>query len=200
MEPSQCIYFDRTNARVITKSRICTTSSTSDMTSAVVLYITSCLLVCLLRDSSLQQEPWRLSVSLTATALEICLKIRLWVDGGGDGAELLLWVLCYEDEDNLRLPLKCTSTNTGNIQSSVPTINNTAWHHIDDTQVKLNGVVYEAGLWSRPSETDIHISHIVALDLPPAFTLVPCSVYWTLKMEAICSSETSLDFQRNTWR
>jgi hypothetical protein len=37
--------------------------------------------------------------------------------------------------------------------------------------------------------------------LPPAFTLVYCSAYSsTLKMEAICSSETSVDFQRTTRR
>jgi hypothetical protein len=34
--------------------------------------------------------------------------------------------------------------------------------------------------------------------LPPAFTLVSCSAYSTLKMEAICSSETSVDLQRTT--
>jgi hypothetical protein len=39
------------------------------------------------------------------------------------------------------------------------------------------------------------------LCLPPAFTLVSCSAYSsTLKMEAICSCETSVDFQRNTRR
>jgi hypothetical protein len=37
------------------------------------------------------------------------------------------------------------------------------------------------------------------LCLPPAFTLVSCSAYSsTLKKEAICSSETSVDFQRTT--
>jgi hypothetical protein len=37
--------------------------------------------------------------------------------------------------------------------------------------------------------------------LPPAFTLISCSAYsWILKMEAICSSETSVDFQRTTRR
>jgi hypothetical protein len=37
--------------------------------------------------------------------------------------------------------------------------------------------------------------------LLPAFTLVSCSAYFsTLKMEAVCSSETSVDFQRTTWR
>jgi hypothetical protein len=37
------------------------------------------------------------------------------------------------------------------------------------------------------------------LCLPPAFTLVSCSSYSsTLKMEAICPSETSADFQRKT--
>jgi hypothetical protein len=36
---------------------------------------------------------------------------------------------------------------------------------------------------------------------PPACTLVSCLAYSsTLKMEAICSSETSVDFQRTTWR
>jgi hypothetical protein len=34
--------------------------------------------------------------------------------------------------------------------------------------------------------------------LSPAFTLVSCLDYWTLKMEAICFSETSIDFQRIT--
>jgi hypothetical protein len=39
------------------------------------------------------------------------------------------------------------------------------------------------------------------LCLPPAFTLVPCSAYSsTLKMEAICASETSIVFQRTTRR
>jgi hypothetical protein len=36
--------------------------------------------------------------------------------------------------------------------------------------------------------------------LPPAFMLVSCSVYsMTLTKEAICSSETSIDFKRATW-
>jgi hypothetical protein len=37
-----------------------------------------------------------------------------------------------------------------------------------------------------------------SLCLPPAFTLASCSS--TLKMETICSSETSVDFQQTTWR
>jgi hypothetical protein len=37
--------------------------------------------------------------------------------------------------------------------------------------------------------------------LPPGFTLVSCSAYSsTLKMMATSSSETSVDFQRTTWR
>jgi hypothetical protein len=32
------------------------------------------------------------------------------------------------------------------------------------------------------------------------FTLISCSAYSTVKMEAICSSETSVDFQRTTRR
>jgi hypothetical protein len=38
------------------------------------------------------------------------------------------------------------------------------------------------------------------LSLPPAFTLVSCSAYSNLKVESICSSEASVDFQRTTWR
>jgi hypothetical protein len=39
----------------------------------------------------------------------------------------------------------------------------------------------------------------VQLNLPPAFTLVSSSAYSSvLKIKAICSSETSVDFQRNT--
>jgi hypothetical protein len=34
--------------------------------------------------------------------------------------------------------------------------------------------------------------------VPPAFTLVSCSAYSNLMMRAICSSETSVDFQRTT--
>jgi hypothetical protein len=37
--------------------------------------------------------------------------------------------------------------------------------------------------------------------MSPDFTLVSCSAYFsTLNMEAICSSEMSVDFQRTTWR
>jgi hypothetical protein len=35
---------------------------------------------------------------------------------------------------------------------------------------------------------------------PPAFTLVFCSAYSTLKMEAICSFETLVDFQQTITR
>jgi hypothetical protein len=36
---------------------------------------------------------------------------------------------------------------------------------------------------------------------PPAFTLVSCLAYFsTLKMKATCASETSVNFQRTTWR
>jgi hypothetical protein len=39
------------------------------------------------------------------------------------------------------------------------------------------------------------------LCLPPAFTLASCLPYFsTLKMEATCSSETSVNFQRTTRR
>jgi hypothetical protein len=43
--------------------------------------------------------------------------------------------------------------------------------------------------------------NILNKGLPPAFTLVSCSAYFsTLKTEAICSSETSVDFQWTTRR
>jgi hypothetical protein len=39
------------------------------------------------------------------------------------------------------------------------------------------------------------------LCLPHAFMLISCLAYFsTLKMEAACSSETPVDFQRTTWR
>jgi hypothetical protein len=43
------------------------------------------------------------------------------------------------------------------------------------------------------------ISRARRLCLSPAYTLVSCAAYsTTLKMDAICSSETSVDFQRTT--
>jgi hypothetical protein len=40
----------------------------------------------------------------------------------------------------------------------------------------------------------------VEFDLTPAFMLVSCSVYYTLRMDAACSSETSVDFQQTARR
>jgi hypothetical protein len=36
-------------------------------------------------------------------------------------------------------------------------------------------------------------------EVPPAFTLICCSAYSTLKVEAMFSSETRSDFQRAPW-
>jgi hypothetical protein len=48
---------------------------------------------------------------------------------------------------------------------------------------------------------DINWGGVWLLCLPPAFTLVPCLAYSSnLKMVAICSSETLVDFQQTTWR
>jgi hypothetical protein len=45
------------------------------------------------------------------------------------------------------------------------------------------------------------VSEELLLRVPPAFTLVFCAAYSSaLKMEAICSSETSVDIQRTTQR
>jgi hypothetical protein len=49
--------------------------------------------------------------------------------------------------------------------------------------------------------TKVVISRDITLCLPPAFTLVSSSAYSsTVKMELICSCETSVDFQRTAWR
>jgi hypothetical protein len=51
--------------------------------------------------------------------------------------------------------------------------------------------------WDITPSTDVSEESLLA----PVFTLVSCSTYLsTLKMEAICSSETSFDFQRTTRR
>jgi hypothetical protein len=58
------------------------------------------------------------------------------------------------------------------------------------------GTDWLAALHSPP------VSYIIRnFGKPPAFTLVSCSAYSpTLRIEAICSSKTSVNFQRTTWR
>jgi hypothetical protein len=46
----------------------------------------------------------------------------------------------------------------------------------------------------------LHLHGRIRLCFPPAFTLVSCSVYSTLKMEVLYSSETSVEFKRTTQR
>jgi hypothetical protein len=47
----------------------------------------------------------------------------------------------------------------------------------------------------------LQVASRAVLSFPPAFALVSCSAYsWTLKMEAICSYQTSVGFQRTTRR
>jgi hypothetical protein len=61
---------------------------------------------------------------------------------------------------------------------------------------------YEA-VWSVESQPTFrrNISPPAELCLPAAFTLVFCPAYFsTLRMESICYSETSVDFQRTTRR
>jgi hypothetical protein len=45
-----------------------------------------------------------------------------------------------------------------------------------------------------------HSNTSLCEEIPPAFTLVYCSAYSTLMMEAKSSFETSVDFQQTTWR
>jgi hypothetical protein len=47
-----------------------------------------------------------------------------------------------------------------------------------------------------PTEQNLNFTSYIA----SAFTQVSCLAYSTMKMEAICSSETSVDFQRTTRR
>jgi hypothetical protein len=60
---------------------------------------------------------------------------------------------------------------------------------------RLHGVIY-------PEDRTLHNHSCEALKfrrqdgLPPAFALVSFSAYLTLKMNAICSSETTVDFKR----
>jgi hypothetical protein len=52
-------------------------------------------------------------------------------------------------------------------------------------------------------ETEIYLQEeylLMGYGLPPAFTLVSCLAYSILKKEMICSSETSVNFQRTTQR
>jgi hypothetical protein len=57
------------------------------------------------------------------------------------------------------------------------------------------------GLWVR-ANTYVYMKSAAFWDVaePPAFTLISCLLYFcTLKMEAGCSCEASLDFQRTAW-
>jgi hypothetical protein len=63
---------------------------------------------------------------------------------------------------------------------------NSEAHHLNETCVAFSVLVQEG---------------LLSVLLSPAFTLVSCSAYSsTLKMKAICSSETLVDFQRTTRR
>jgi hypothetical protein len=59
---------------------------------------------------------------------------------------------------------------------------------IGSRKIILPVLAYDCETWS--------LTQIVS----PAFALVSCSAYSTVKMEAICCSETSVDFQRTTRR
>jgi hypothetical protein len=75
--------------------------------------------------------------------------------------------------------------------------NATIYHSAATTSVSSPSVNYSV---LKVARTLIQQS-ISVLCLPPAFTLVSCLAYSsTLKMEAICSFEMSVDFQWTTWR
>jgi hypothetical protein len=70
------------------------------------------------------------------------------------------------------------------------------WHRWLWREVS-RGIYRRAVRWKW---THISEEHTAFFFKRPAFTLVSCSAYSTPKMEAICSSETSIDFQRTTRR
>jgi hypothetical protein len=50
-------------------------------------------------------------------------------------------------------------------------------------------------------ETSVNAGGKQGTSSPPAFMLISCSAFSsTLKVEAICYSETLVEFQRTTWR
>jgi hypothetical protein len=59
----------------------------------------------------------------------------------------------------------------------------------------MPGVMKSALFWSITPCSPLKVNR----RLPPAFTLVYCTAYSTVKMEGICCSETSVNFQRTTW-
>jgi hypothetical protein len=56
------------------------------------------------------------------------------------------------------------------------------------------------GLGTYHCEEYYLLGYNARFGLPPASTLVSCSAYSAMKMDATCSSETSVDFQRTTRR
>jgi hypothetical protein len=68
------------------------------------------------------------------------------------------------------------------------------------TAVVLNSIICWDITPCSPSKGNRRLGG-TELWLQPAFTLVSCPAYSsTLKVEAICSSETSVEYQRVTWR
>jgi hypothetical protein len=54
--------------------------------------------------------------------------------------------------------------------------------------------------WDKTPCSPLKINRISRACLPLAFTLISWSAYSIMKMEALCSSEKSVDFQRTAWR
>jgi hypothetical protein len=53
--------------------------------------------------------------------------------------------------------------------------------------------------WNKPSNLPLWKQVANYLGMPPTFMLVSCSAYSTLKLEAMCSSETLVGFLRTAW-
>jgi uncharacterized membrane protein YhaH (DUF805 family) len=77
------------------------------------------------------------------------------------------------------------------------------WVIMPCSPLKVNrrfGGTYRLHFQGRISRARYQAAGILLGKFPSAFMLPSCSTYSPLKMVAICSSETSVDFQRTIWR
>jgi hypothetical protein len=77
-------------------------------------------------------------------------------------------------------------------------------------KLQTSGIWWNVSCWKSTDVSEEYIASIFRIELAEqdtsvktggnAFSLVSCSAYSAVKMEAICSSEISTDFQRTTQR